>query len=71
MAVEPGTFGQHAGEQVLAEVVAFPGGNPVEHLGLQDIDAGIDGIAEDLVPARLFQKTLDAPLGVGDDHAVF
>jgi hypothetical protein len=37
-----------------------------EDLGLQDVDAGVDRVAEDLTPARLLEEPLDAPILTGD-----
>jgi hypothetical protein len=38
-----------------------------QNLGLKDVDARVDRVAENLTPAGLLQETLDAPLLVGDD----
>ena len=41
----------------------------VEDLRFEDIDPGIDGVAEDLAPGRLLEEALDRPVRVGDDNA--
>ncbi len=46
------------------------GGNPVERLGLEHVDAGVDRVAADLVRRRLFEKRADVALRVGFDEPV-
>jgi len=41
----------------------------VEHLRLDDVDAGVDRVGEDLTPSRLLQEALDAPLLIDDHHS--
>src|SRR5262249_1806653 len=62
---------QHVGEELLAEVKGFVLLEVAEDLGIKDIDAGVNGVAEDLTPARLLQELADALLLVGDDDAIF
>ena len=63
---------QHHGEEILAEVERFVALEIAEdNLGIQHVDAGVDGVAEDFTPAGLFQELGDVALVVGDDDAVF
>jgi hypothetical protein len=41
----------------------------VQDLRFQHVDAGVDGVGEDLAPRRLLQEPLDPAVGVGDDDA--
>ena len=54
-------------EHVAREVVGLPFGDVVEDLRLQDVDPGVDGVAEDLTPRRLLEEALDRPV-VARDH---
>ena len=56
-------------EHRLGEVDRLVLGNEVEDLRLQHVDAGVDGVGEDLAPRRLLQEPLDPAVGVGDDDA--
>jgi hypothetical protein len=38
-----------------------------EHLGLHDVDAGVDRVGEDLAPGRLLEEALDLAVVI-DDH---
>ena len=38
----------------------------LQHLGLEDVDAGVDRVGEDLAPRRLLEEALDPPVVVGD-----
>ena len=40
-----------------------------EHLGVEDVDARVDRVGEDLPPGRLLEEALDPPVRVGDDDA--
>ena len=42
----------------------------VEHLRLDDVDAGVGVVAEDLAPRRLLEEALDVSLVVGDHDPV-
>ncbi len=54
-------------EQLFREVVRAVGGDVLQHLGLEHVDAGVDRVGEDLAPGRLLEEALDAALLVGDD----
>ncbi len=60
---------EQLGEQLLAEVVGLAGRDVVEDLGLEHVDAGVDGVREDLAPGRLLEEPLDPALVVDHDHA--
>src|SRR5262245_50176526 len=44
--------------------------NPVERVGLEHVDAGVDRVAGDLVLARLLEEAADVAAGVGLDQPV-
>src|SRR5207302_4283100 len=46
-------FRQQGGEDVFREVVLLAFGDVVEDLRLEDVDAGVNGVGENLAPARL------------------
>ena len=56
-------------EELLGEVVRLAVRHLAQAVGLQHVDAGVDGVAEDLAPAGLLQEALDPALLVGDDDA--
>ena len=56
-------------KELLGEVVRPTGGNVLEDVGLEHVDAGVDRVREDLTPARLLEEPLDAAVVVGDDDA--
>ncbi|OPZ78030.1 MAG: hypothetical protein BWY79_00934 [Actinobacteria bacterium ADurb.Bin444] len=56
------------GEEFVTEVVGDARWYVVQHLGLHDVDAGVDGVGEDLAPSRFFQEALDAPVLVHYDY---
>ncbi len=60
---------EHGREDLGREVDGAALGDEIEDLGLEDVDTGVDGVAEDLAPARLLQEALDAPVLTGDDDA--
>ena len=60
---------EHGREDLLGEVDRPALGDEVEDLGLEDVDPGVDGVAEDLAPGRLLQEPLDRAVLVGDDDA--
>ena len=49
-------------EEFLAEVERLVFLEVDEDLGVEHIDAGIDGVAKDLAPAGLFEELLDVAL---------
>ena len=53
----------------MAEIIWFARRDVVEHLRLEHVDAGVDGVGEDLAPTRLLEEAFDASLFVHDDHA--
>ena len=62
---------EHRGEHLGGEVDGPAFGDHVEDLGLEHVDAGVDGVAEDLPPARLLQEPFDAAVLTGDHDAEF
>src|SRR5207248_8392870 len=64
-------FLKEDGEEVVAEIEHLVGLVVAKDGGVEDVDAGVDGIGEDLAPARLFLELLDAAVVVYDDDAVF
>ncbi len=61
---------QHLREHVMGPVGGLPLEAVVEHRGLDDVEASVDLVAEDLAPGRLFQEALDPTVGGGDHHPV-
>ncbi len=70
MAVERAARSQERGEQLLAEIVRPAGRDDTQHGGVENVDAGIDRVAEDLAPGRLLEKANDPSVLVRDDDAV-
>ncbi|MEZ5099456.1 MAG: hypothetical protein R3C15_06555 [Thermoleophilia bacterium] len=58
---------EQEGEQVLREVERAIGRHVAQHLGLDDVDPGVDRVREDLPPARLLEEPLDPAVLVRDD----
>ena len=56
-------------EELLGEVVRLARRDMPHHLGLDDVDPGVDRVGEDLPPARLLEEPLDPPLLVRDDDS--
>ena len=54
-------------EQLLREVVRAVGRDVAQHLGLEDVDPGVDRVREHLAPRGLLEEALDAAFLVGDD----
>ena len=69
VAVEPLAVRQRRRERLAGEVDRLPLGDVVEDLRLEHVDAGVDGVAEDLAPGRLLEEPLDRPVLVGDHDA--
>ena len=64
-------LGEQAWEQVLAEIEDVADFEALHHAWLDDVDAGVDRIAEDLAPGRLLEEFRDPPVLAGDHDAVF
>ena len=60
---------EQLGEHVAGEVGRLAVGDVLEHLGFEHVDAGVDGVGEDLAPVGLLQEALDAAVVLGDDDA--
>jgi hypothetical protein len=60
---------EQPGEDVAGEVGRLALGDVLEDLRLQHVDAGVDGVGEDLAPVGLLEEALDAAVGLGDDDA--
>src|SRR5690606_38403516 len=61
---------QHLGIEVLGEIEVRLLGDPPQRGRLEDVDAGVDRVTEDLAPCRLLEEALDpAGLLVNDDDA--
>ena len=56
-------------EELLREVVRPVLRDVLQHLRLEHVDAGVDGVGEDLAPRRLLEEALDPAVLVGDDDA--
>src|SRR5204862_8176566 len=56
-------------EELLGEVVRALGRHVAERLRLDDVDARVDRVREDLAPRRLLEEALDAALLVRDDDS--
>ena len=56
-------------EDFAGEVDGHVGCDVVEDLGLEHEDARVDGVGEDLTPARLLEEALDGAVLSGDDDA--
>jgi hypothetical protein len=64
-------FVEQPWKDIAREIVRFSAFHVVEYLGLQDVDARVDRVGEDLAPGRLFEKARDAPFVVRDHDAEF
>ena len=53
-------------EHVAREVDHLALGDEVEHLGLEHVDAGVDGVGEHLAPGGLLEESLDGAVGTRD-----
>ena len=69
IAVDGLLIGEKRGEKLLAEVELHALGQVVEHLFFQYVDAGVDGVAENLPPARLLKEPDYSAVLVGYDYA--
>ena len=69
VAVDGLAFLHQLREDVAGPVDGDIGLDVVEDLGLHDVDAGVDGVGEDLAPGRLLQEALDLALLVDDGDA--
>ena len=61
------SFVEHQREQLGREVVRLIRWDQVENLGLENVDPGVDRVAEDLTPGRLLEEPLDPAVLVGHD----
>ena len=62
-------LGEQLGEHVGGEVGRLAVRDVLEHLRLEHVDAGVDGVGEDLAPVGLLQEPLDAAVLFCDDDA--
>ena len=60
---------EQRGEHLTGEVDAAASRDEVEDRRFEHIDAGVDGVAEDLPPRRFFEESLDRAIVAGDDDA--
>src|SRR5690606_10037801 len=69
--VERGALREHRGEQVLGEVDVGPLRYARNRFRLEDVDAGVDRVAEDLAPRRPLEEALNpAACAVDNDDIV-
>src|SRR5438552_6878355 len=68
--VEGIAFAQHRREDVLGPVVRHPRLDVVEYRWLDDVDAGVGLIAEDLTPRGLLEEAAHRAVRLGDHHPV-
>src|SRR5207248_9431699 len=68
--IERVTFSQHHGEKFLAEVKLLVFLKVRENLRVQDVNACVDSVTENLTPARLLKELCDMAFLVGDNHPV-
>jgi len=59
---------KHLGEDVAAPIDDGGRWQEIEHLRLENVDAGVDLVGEDLTPGGLFQEPVDGAVGVSDHH---
>ena len=62
-------LGRAGGEHVAREVDRLVPIDVVEDLRVEHVDAGVDGVAEDLTPRGLLEEPLDRAVVAGDDDA--
>ena len=62
---------QHARKDIARKIVRLARFHVIENLGLEHVNARVDGVGEDFAPARLLEKARDAAILVGDDDAEF
>ena len=62
VAVQSHVLFEHERKEILAEVVIFMKWNELKDLRFNDIDTGVDGVAEHFAPRRLFEKSRDLSL---------
>ena len=67
VAVERAAHLEQEREELLREVVRAVGRHVPQDLGLEDVDACVDRVRENLAPGGLLEEALDAPVLVGDD----
>ena len=61
---------QHQRIEILTEIKLGLGWDKVQHLGFEDVDAGIDGITKHLAPRGLLEEPRYASACIGHHYAV-
>ena len=69
VAVQRHRIGEHLGKHVAAPIDHAGRRQQVEHLRLDQVDAGVDLVREHLAPGWLFQEAIDGPVRIRDHHA--
>jgi len=67
--IKQGSGRQHTWKHVATEIRDPFGRNVVEHLGFEDIDAGVDVAAEDLLRSGFLEETLNAAVIIETNEA--
>ena len=70
VAVKRLPFSEQPWKKILAEVEHLAQAESLEDARLDDVDAGVDRVAEDLAPRRLLEKFRDLPIRIRDHDAV-
>ena len=60
---------EQRGKHVAGEVDHLTLGYVFEHVGLEHVDPGVDGVGEHLAPRGLLEEALDGAVGLGDHDA--
>src|SRR2546430_2747246 len=70
IAVDRPARGQQLRPEFVSEVVDASFGNPVQDLGLKNVDAGVNAVGKDVAPVGFFNEALDPAPRVGHRDAI-